>query len=100
MLSDNLRKHYVDHGVLDIEQFLQHGSSTTASGNPQNEQLKTSFTSIQHDGNNEQKQPGINDTFRFIRLNPRFHEVETLRLLTVSKRCTFKTCSEKVKFLP
>ncbi len=96
MLSDDLRKHYIDHGVLDIEQFLQHGSSSTSS-NPQNEQLTTSSTSVQHSDHNEQLMGGIDGTFRFIRLNPRFDKVETVRLLSVSKHCR---CSEKVKFLP
>lgn len=65
LLSNELKDHYISHGVSGIETFIKRKATNNLQDN------------------------NIHNEFRFIRINPRFDEEETIRLLTVSStNCT------------
>ena len=74
VLSRDLNQHYIAHGVVGIEEFITQGGTTAT----------TSRSSNHHPSHAQQREENVTGSSRFIRLNPRFNQSETLRLLTVS----------------
>ncbi len=111
ILSNDLRKHYTNHGVVGLEEYIKQGVSSSVSSIGGDEtQLKiqsTATAAIDKDGDDDDNDKTIaandhddndksyhlhpttstttNTGSRFIRLNPRYDEKETLNLLTVSE---------------
>ena len=77
ILSNDLNKHYISHGVVGLESFIKQGDSQISS-------TVSSSSSPNKESSSNSDNHHLIRTSRFIRLNPRYDKEETLALLTVS----------------